>query len=85
MIVDTAPELCQKVIFFMKKGIKGIFVYVLEFMLSLDKMQNISTLMCKTFEHFESYPSFSYYTHRTIYRVFWPSDWVVDCIHIDYI
>ena len=32
-----------------KKGMKGIFVYVLEFMLSLDKMQNISILMCKKF------------------------------------
>ena len=27
---------------------KCIFVYVLEFMLTLDKMQNISTLMCKS-------------------------------------
>ena len=26
---------------------EGTFVYVLEFMLTLDKMQNISTLMCK--------------------------------------
>ena len=29
---------------------KSIFVYVLEFMLTVDKMQNISTLMCKNFE-----------------------------------
>ena len=29
---------------------KGIFIYVLEFMLSLDKMQNNSTLMCKKLE-----------------------------------
>ena len=29
---------------------KGIFAYVLEFMLTLDKMQNITTLMCKKLE-----------------------------------
>ena len=29
---------------------KGIFVHVLEFMLTLDKMQNIGTLMFKKFE-----------------------------------
>ena len=29
---------------------KGIFVYVLEFMLTLDEMQNISILMCKKFK-----------------------------------
>ena len=31
-------------------------------------------------EHFESYPSFSYCMHSSVYRVFWPSDRVVDCI-----
>ena len=35
-------------------------------------------------EHFERYFSFSYCTHRTVYRVLWPTDWVVDCIYIDY-
>ena len=29
---------------------KGIFVYVLGFMLTLDIMQNVSTLMCEKFE-----------------------------------
>ena len=33
---------------------KGIFIYVLEFMLTLD-------------------------AHGFVYRVFWPSDWVIDC------
>ena len=51
MLVDTAPGLCQKIdIFFLKKGWKT-FLYVLEYMLtlvSLDKMQNIGTLMLKS-------------------------------------
>ena len=41
----------KRVIFFLKKGWKAFFVYVLEYMLtlvSLDKMQNIVTLMCKS-------------------------------------
>ena len=52
MIVDTAPELCHKCdfffpeFFFPEKRMKGIFVYVLEFMLTLDKMQNTSPLVC---------------------------------------
>ena len=33
---------------------KGIFVYVPEFMLTFD-------------------------THGFVYRVFWPSDWAIDC------
>ena len=28
------------------KGMKGIFVYVQDYLLTFDKMQNISTLMC---------------------------------------
>ena len=40
-----------KNVFFLKKLTKGIFVYVLEFMLNLNKMQNISTLMCKRAKH----------------------------------
>ena len=36
--------------FFPKKRMKGIFVYVLEFMLAFDKMQNTSPLMCTKFE-----------------------------------
>ena len=30
-------------------------------------------------EHFERYSNFSYYAHSSVYRVFWPSDQVVDC------
>ena len=30
--------------------LKGILVYILEIILTLDKMQNTSTLMCKKFE-----------------------------------
>ena len=36
-------------------------------------------------EHFESYSSFSYCTHSSVYLIFWPNDWVVDCIHFDFI
>ena len=36
--------------FFPKKRMKGIFVNVLEFMLTFDKMQNTSPLMCTKFE-----------------------------------
>ena len=34
----------------LKKRMNEIFVYVLEFMLTFDKMQNNSTLMCTKFE-----------------------------------
>ena len=65
LCVDTAPDLCQKGdIFLEKKKMEGIFVYILEYMLtlvSLDKMQNIGTLMRKSSKsevrHFESYSS----------------------------
>ena len=50
--------------FFPEKRMEGIFVYVLEYMLTLiilDKMQNIGTLMRKSQNlrvgHFESYSS----------------------------
>ena len=59
---------------FPEKRMKSIFVNVLDFMLNLDKMQNISTLMCKSSNIL-----------NTVYWVFWLSDWVVDCIQIDYI
>ena len=49
VIVSTAPELCQNFDFFLKKR-KEFFAYVMEFMLSLAKMQKDSTLMCKKFE-----------------------------------
>ena len=51
MLVDTAPELCQKGDIFSKKRMEAIFVCVLDYMLtlvSLDKMQNIRTLMRKS-------------------------------------
>ena len=35
MIVATVPELCRKCDFFLKKRMKEIFAYVLEFMLTL--------------------------------------------------
>ena len=48
-MVDTALDLCQKDEgFFLKKRMKGVFVYVLELMLTFDKMQINSTLMCRT-------------------------------------
>ena len=49
-LVGTAPELCQKGDIFPEKMMEGIFVYVLEYMLtlvSLDKMQTICTSMWK--------------------------------------
>ena len=50
VIVATVPELCQECDFFLKKRMKEIFVYVLEFMLTFDKMQNTSPLMFTKFE-----------------------------------
>ena len=53
---------------------EGIFVYDLEYMLtlvSLDKMQNISTLMCKIrnlrAEHFKGYSSETGLSHPVKY------------------
>ena len=60
----------QKGDFFPEKMMEGIFVYVLEFMSTLDKMQNISTLMCKSSKSegrtFESHSGFSYCTLITV-------------------
>ena len=50
VVVNTAPELCQKCDFFLKKMMKVVFVYVLEFMLTFNKMQNTGHLMCTKFE-----------------------------------
>ena len=50
MIVVIAPELCQKCDFFLKKRMKEIFAYALEFMLTFDKMQTTSPLMYTKFE-----------------------------------
>ena len=47
-MVDRTPKICKKkVICFLKKKDGKRFVYVLDFILTLDKMQNIRTLMCK--------------------------------------
>ena len=51
VIIATAPELCQNVIFFLNKRLKEFFAYVLELMLTFDKMQNTgSPLMYTKFE-----------------------------------
>ena len=54
-----------KNVFFLKKEAERIFCNVLEFMLTLAKIENNSTSMWKKgrnlrLEHFESYSSFSY-------------------------
>ena len=60
-----------------------MLAYDLEFMLTLAKMQNYSINVNKVrnlrLEHFESYSSFSYCKHSSVYRVFWHSGRVVDC------
>ena len=48
VIVATAPELCQKCYFFLKKWMKEISAYVLEFMPTSAQMQDDSALMWKT-------------------------------------
>ena len=53
----------KNVIFFLKKRIKEIFAYILEFMLTFDKMQNASPLMCAKHEICGQSSSFSYCTH----------------------
>ena len=45
----TVPVLCQKCDFFLEKSMKEMFAYVLEFMLTFDKMQNTNPLMCTKF------------------------------------
>ena len=49
-------------------------IFVLDFMLTLDQMQNISTLTCKNSNIL-----------NTVYWLFWPSDGVVESIQTDYI
>ena len=63
VIVATVPELCQKYDFLLKKRLKEIFAHLLNLRL----------------KHFESYSIFSYCKHSSIYQVFWPSGWVIDC------
>ena len=55
-------------------------------MLTLAKMQkkktqyfNVNKVCNLRLEYFESYSSFSYCPHKSVYRVFWPSCRVVDC------
>ena len=54
--------------FFPKKRMKEIFAYILKFTLTFDKMQNTSPTF--EIEHFESYSSFSYCMHSSVYWVF---------------
>ena len=61
-----------------------MFAFVLEFMLTLTKMENTNSFIAINvlnlrLEHFESYSSFSYCTHSFVYRVFWSSGRVVNC------
>ena len=75
------PELCQRGDFSQEKKVKGIFVYVLEFILTLAKMQsnsNCEKSLKSEAEYFESFYRFSYCMHSSVYRVFWPTDWVID-------
>ena len=63
---------------------KEFFAYVLGLMLTSAKRQDNSTYMLKKLrklrlEYFESYSSFSYCTHSSVYRVSWPSGRVIDC------
>ena len=50
---------------FPEKRMESIFVYVLDCMLTLDKMQNISALMCNSSNNLNT----------AINWVFWLSDW----------
>ena len=62
---------------------KGTFVYGLEFMLTLDKVQNtfnVHKVRNLRPVHYESYSSFSYHMHSSVYRVFWPSSRVSELI-----
>ena len=56
---------------------EDIFANVLEFMLTLAKLQNnyfyVKTVRNLRLVHFERYSSFSLCTHSSVYRVFWPS------------
>ena len=64
------------------QSLKLLRPMVWEEMLTLVKCK-IPVIKCAHFrylrsEHFESYSSFSHYTHSSVYRVYWPSDRVVD-------
>ena len=54
------------------------FAHVLECMLTLDKNAkyqsfNVQKVLDLRTEQFESYTSFLYCTHSSVYRVFWPN------------
>ena len=59
---------------FLKKRMKEFFVYVLEFMLTLDEMKkksfNVHKVRNLRAEHFESYSSFSYCTYTGYRRLY---------------
>ena len=63
MIEATAPELCQKCDFFLRKRMKEIVAYVLKFMLTLAKCKITVLFNC---------------TCSYVYRVFWSSGRFVD-------
>ena len=48
----------KKAIFLLGKRMSGTFVYVLEFIITLDKMQNVHKVRNLRAEHYESYSSF---------------------------
>ena len=64
--------------FLLKKRMKGILVYVLEVMLTFNKMPNyqsfnphiVRNLSAEYFERYLSFSSCSYCTHSSVYRVF---------------
>ena len=75
--MDTVPGLCQKGDFFPEKEAEmhlclcsGIHAYFRYFIVK--KVRNLRA------EYFESYSSFSYCTHNSVYRVLWSSDQIVD-------
>ena len=84
VIGATAPELCQKCDFFLKKIMKEIFAYVLEVLLKFYKMQNTNPLMCTKFEIWgQSILEVIQAFHTLhIYRVFWPSSQCLNKINM---
>ena len=48
--MDLAPELCQKGDFFPEKEDENLFMFWNLYIVTLYKMQNISTLLCIKFE-----------------------------------
>ena len=71
----SSESYAKNVISFLKKRMKEMLAYVLEFMLTLAKMQKSSVKKVRNLrmEQFESYSICSYCTHSSVYRVFRPS------------